>query len=220
MDESAPSLKPTAAPLPFTASQVEHIWDSMTAETQRHWSCLGWNRDNWDSGGADVWSESVYWADLPEDCQAAAQALGFCQASWDDEDYHSLDDGGSKHDVLHLLFECLVKLNLEVFGAGGAVWGWSEVVGLRTAENKDGWQVTALVVGFVIFLRWMCYIYQHVHRKRLYVITHRKTTQNIMRAQTRKRSVRRAFRSAVIAAKAAMHLRDTARRTDLGLNIV
>ena len=30
--------------------------------------------------------------------------------------------GDSKQDYLHLFFECLVKLNLEVFGAGGAVW--------------------------------------------------------------------------------------------------
>jgi hypothetical protein len=32
-------------------------------------ACLGWNKDNWDGHGGDVWSENVYWADLPSECQ-------------------------------------------------------------------------------------------------------------------------------------------------------
>lgn len=59
----------------------------------------------------------------------------------------------------------------------------------------------------VCLTRWIWYIYQHVQRKRLYVYTHQTTTQNIMQAQTKKKNERRVFRSAVIAAKATVHLK-------------
>lgn len=173
-DERAPAVKvaapagsgggPPATTTSFHAAQAEHVWDSMPRETQELWGCLGWNCSNWDSGGAEVWSESVFWADLPPQCQSAAQSLGFSQPKWDNEESTQMT---SKRDFVHLAFECLVKLNLEVFGAAGAVWGFSEVVGLRTADNKNAWQVTAIVVGFIFFLRCGLFAPRCLHRAAL-----------------------------------------------------
>jgi hypothetical protein len=93
---------------------------------------------------------------------------------------------------LHFVFECLVKLNLEVFGAGGAVWGFSDACALRNAHNNETWRLAALVTGGVFFLRWCLYIVQHLNHTRLYVYTHTRTTENIVfrkHAKTHKRAL-------------------------------
>merc|ERR1719162_2516686 len=61
--------------------------------------------------------------------------------------------GGSGHWDCCQMYSA--KLVLEVFGAGGAIWGFSEVTGLRVPENKHVWQPTAAAVGFIFFLRWL-----------------------------------------------------------------
>jgi len=50
------------------------------------------------------------------------------------------------------------KLVLEVFGGGGAIWGFSEAVTFRTSETQDFWRCIALIGGFVFFLRYNCQI--------------------------------------------------------------
>lgn len=57
--------------------------------------------------------------------------------------------------AVDLFFTFLVKLVLEVFGGGGAVWGFSEACGLRTPDNLDVWRPTALTVAFIFFIRWI-----------------------------------------------------------------
>lgn len=48
------------------------------------------------------------------------------------------------------------KFILEVFGGTGAIWGFSEAVGLRTQQNSvTTWRPVALAVGFLFFLRWL-----------------------------------------------------------------
>mmetsp|Transcript_128210 Transcript_128210/g.191069 ORF Transcript_128210/g.191069 Transcript_128210/m.191069 type:complete len:102 (-) Transcript_128210:862-1167(-) len=51
-----------------------------------------------------------------------------------------------------------VKLVLEVFGSTGAVWGFSEVVGLRTSETAGLWRTIAMSVGYVFFVRFLLQI--------------------------------------------------------------
>ena len=87
--------------------------------------------------------------------------------------------------ALHFILECLVKLVLEVFGAGGAVWGFSELVYLRTKENSHIWQPVAIGVGVLFFMRWALYIVQHLQHKRLYIYTHKKTTRSIVRKHSK-----------------------------------
>lgn len=49
----------------------------------------------------------------------------------------------------------IVKLILEVFGAVGAVWGFSEIVTLRNHETTKIWRPIALAVGVVFLVRWL-----------------------------------------------------------------
>jgi len=57
-----------------------------------------------------------------------------------------------------LLFVFSAKLVLEVFGGGGAIWGFSEVVTFRNSETRHQWQVTAAIVGALFFVRWILQI--------------------------------------------------------------
>jgi len=50
------------------------------------------------------------------------------------------------------------KLVLEVFGGGGAIWGFSEVLTLRRPETVFFWRPVALTIGFIFFIRWMMQI--------------------------------------------------------------
>lgn len=54
------------------------------------------------------------------------------------------------------------RLILEVFGAGGAIWGFSEAIGLRTPKTVWFWRPAALIVGLIFFIRWVIQIYYFV----------------------------------------------------------
>jgi len=47
------------------------------------------------------------------------------------------------------------KLVLEVFGGGGAIWGFSEVVGLRTPLTQWFWRPCAIAFAAIFFSRWI-----------------------------------------------------------------
>ena len=47
------------------------------------------------------------------------------------------------------------KLVLEVFGGGGAIWGFSEVLTLRNADTVWFWRPCATAVGIIFFCRWV-----------------------------------------------------------------
>jgi len=55
--------------------------------------------------------------------------------------------------LLSLLIEFGPKLILEVMGGAGAVWGFSEVCGLRTSSTVWFWRPCALIVGFFFLMR-------------------------------------------------------------------
>ena len=60
----------------------------------------------------------------------------------------------TKLECIRLVQEFAAKIVLEVVGGGGAIWGFSEVLGLRTTENRDLWRTIALCIAFLFFLRW------------------------------------------------------------------
>lgn len=53
-----------------------------------------------------------------------------------------------------------VKFVLEVLGAGGAIWGSSEAIGLRNDANRWFFQWLACLVGFVFLVRWMVQLHR------------------------------------------------------------
>ena len=60
----------------------------------------------------------------------------------------------TKLECIRLVQEFSAKFVLEVVGGGGAIWGFSEVLGLRTTENRDLWRTIAMCIAFLFFLRW------------------------------------------------------------------
>ena len=71
------------------------------------------------------------------------------------------------HDWVEVVQVFSAKLVLEVFGGAGAIWGFSETVGLRTAATAWFWRPAALTVGAIFFLRWMAQLrdYEISHPK-------------------------------------------------------
>jgi hypothetical protein len=49
----------------------------------------------------------------------------------------------------------LLRVVLEVIGAAGAIWGGSEVVKLRNADNKELWRWISVVIGILSFFRFI-----------------------------------------------------------------
>lgn len=56
------------------------------------------------------------------------------------------------------------KFILEVCGAAGAVWGFSECVGLRTNETAWFWRYLSLLVFGIFFVQWLRRLQQHFQR--------------------------------------------------------
>jgi hypothetical protein len=46
---------------------------------------LGWNADSWEGEAKQPASEDKYWKQLSAEEQAAATALGYTKATWDEE---------------------------------------------------------------------------------------------------------------------------------------
>lgn len=60
----------------------------------------------------------------------------------------------------------VVKAILEVFGAAGAIWGFSQITLLRTEETVEFWRAVAIVtlIGFTV--RWLFIIVQFATSER------------------------------------------------------
>jgi len=61
------------------------------------------------------------------------------------------------------------KLVLEVFGGGGAIWGFSEVVCLRVPSTLWFWRPCAAFFGAIFFLRWLSQIRDHVFEEKIHL---------------------------------------------------
>mmetsp|Transcript_628 Transcript_628/g.1014 ORF Transcript_628/g.1014 Transcript_628/m.1014 type:complete len:199 (+) Transcript_628:77-673(+) len=66
-------------------------------------------------------------------------------------------------DVLRIFS---AKLVLEVFGGAGAIWGFSEAVGLRTHFTVWFWRPTALIIGAIFFARWILQIIDFINESK------------------------------------------------------
>jgi hypothetical protein len=49
----------------------------------------------------------------------------------------------------------VAKFVLEVLGAAGAAWGFSEIVKLRTPDTMHSWRPVSVAAGFIFLLRWV-----------------------------------------------------------------
>ena len=69
---------------------------------------------------------------------------------------HRTVDSSRLFQYIELLQIFAAKLVLEVFGAGGAIWGFSEVCGLRTTnlESIRFWRSAAITVAILFGARW------------------------------------------------------------------
>jgi hypothetical protein len=79
--------------------------------------------------------------------------------------------GTHEANISVILQEFLPKLIMEVMGSAGAVWGFSEVVGLRTAATAWLWRPAAIFTGIVFFLNWVAQVQESIktYRTRRYV---------------------------------------------------
>jgi hypothetical protein len=77
-----------------------------------------------------------------------------------------------------LVLTFLVKLVLEVFGGGGAIWGFSEACGLRTTHTIWFWRPVALTVAFLFAVRWILQIIQQTTMVMEETKTKRSTTMS------------------------------------------
>lgn len=79
----------------------------------------------------------------------------------DEDVHHRSSSSRSKTSCLYKqLFEVYgPKFVLEVLGSSGAVWGSSEVFGLRNEETREFWRHSAIIVGIVFLSRWIRQIY-------------------------------------------------------------
>ena len=57
--------------------------------------------------------------------------------------------------LINFLYELTVKLILEVFGASGAIWGFTEVLKLRNSNTQEFWRYIALTIGILFFIRFI-----------------------------------------------------------------
>lgn len=78
--------------------------------------------------------------------------------------------------LLRLVQTFVAKLVLEVCGGSGAIWGFSEVVGLRTASNVWFWKPSALAVGAIFFMRWLSQVQEYIEEEK--IIFFRRNTAN------------------------------------------
>jgi len=69
--------------------------------------------------------------------------------------------------ILHLLHIFTADLILQVFGGAGAIWGFSEVLGLRTPETVWFWRPTAQFFGTVFFARWIVQLDAHIKKENI-----------------------------------------------------
>ena len=69
--------------------------------------------------------------------------------------------------ILNLLHVFTADLILQVFGGAGAIWGFSEVLGLRTPETVWFWRPTAQFIGAVFFARWVLQLDAHIKEEKI-----------------------------------------------------
>jgi hypothetical protein len=73
--------------------------------------------------------------------------------------WEALQNSKTVTNVLEWIELLIVTFVLDVLGSAGAVWGFAEVVTLRTDATLGVWRPIAMAVGLIFVLRWMLQIY-------------------------------------------------------------
>ncbi len=73
-------------------------------------------------------------------------------------DYLKSKEGPNLHPLFRLVQVFSAKFVLEVLGAAGAIWGWSEVITLHKPETIWLWRPVSLTIGAIFFFRWVLQI--------------------------------------------------------------
>lgn len=81
------------------------------------------------------------------------------------QDNNSMEKQTEK--VLQTIHTFGANLILQVFGGAGAIWGFSEVIGLRTPSTAWFWRPTAQFFGAVFFARWVLELNAHLEKEDL-----------------------------------------------------
>ncbi|KAL7546631.1 hypothetical protein ACHAWF_009964 [Thalassiosira exigua] len=93
----------------------------------------------------------------------AFQILAYClylAAMW--------SDPSSVHMTILRWYEALiVKLILEVLGAVGAIWGFSEIVMMRNPETNQIWRPISIGIGIIFTVRWILSLADFVKSERV-----------------------------------------------------
>ena len=58
-----------------------------------------------------------------------------------------------------IFYTGFVKMILEVFGASGAVWGFSEVLTYRNEDTIEFWRYVCVAVALIFFIRYVIVMY-------------------------------------------------------------
>ncbi len=69
---------------------------------------------------------------------------------------------GNSEKLIRLFRVFGAKLVLEVFGGAGAIWGFSEAIGLRVPSTVWFWRPCALTVGVIFLSRWVDQVREYV----------------------------------------------------------
>jgi len=69
-----------------------------------------------------------------------------------------IDHDIDQEKIVRLLQTFSARLVLEVFGAGGAIWGFSEVMTFRRAETQEFWRHNAMIVAVIFTVRFFMQI--------------------------------------------------------------
>lgn len=80
---------------------------------------------------------------------------------------NSSDDDNNANKLIRLLQIFSARLILEVVGGAGAIWGFSEAVGLRDQSTVWFWRPCALTVGVVFFCRWVGQVQDYLMEENL-----------------------------------------------------
>lgn len=88
------------------------------------------------------------------------------------QDKNTMDNQTEK--ILQTIHIFGANLILQVFGGAGAIWGFSEVVGLRTPSTVRFWRPCAAFFGVAFFARWVLQLKNHLEKEELFFGRHKK----------------------------------------------
>ena len=145
-------------------------------------------------GGAGAiwgWSEVITWRNAEtiwfwRPISLTVGAVFFCRWILQICDYVG-EMPNSKLSIPQLKRMCEIfsaKLVLEVFGGAGAIWGFSEALGLRNPSTIWFWRPCALVFGAVFFCRWLLQINDYIIEKSLETTVSEKEEELVAQDET------------------------------------